>query len=326
MGYVLQRMADDFTDDQTILGQLDARLGRVHARQRLGIERDHEQRVFGGGGRNFFHIENWYAARSIIRNGLKLCGLYHRARRNAADIQVRENSVAIRRLPTAFEGFTILHMSDLHVDMSVDAMERLVELVGALNYDICVMTGDYRGETFGPFGATLDGLRRICDRLTGPAYGVLGNHDTVLMLPGMEAMGIKVLMNEVEVIDRSGERLHLAGVDDPHFYRVDNIQKVAQDIPDDAPSILLSHTAEIHRQAAHAGFDLMLVGHTHGGQLCLPGGIPVILDSAQSRRFTAGPWRYNDMAGYTNVGAGTSIQPVRLNCLPEVTLHELRRA
>src|SRR5476651_2093234 len=73
-----------------------------------------------------------------------------------------------------------------------------------------------------------------------------------------------------------------------------------------------------------AGFNLLLSGHTHGGQLCLPGGIPVKLEAALPRSMGAGPWHYAGMAGYTSVGVGTSLLPVRLNCPPEITLHTFR--
>jgi uncharacterized protein len=94
--------------------------------------------------------------------------------------------------------------------------------------------------------------------------------------------------------------------------------------PPDEFSILLSHTPEVYQQAAHAEFDLLLSGHTHGGQICLPGRIPLSLDSVLPRRFGAGPWRYHDMQGYTSVGAGCSIVPARFNCPPEITIHYLR--
>jgi uncharacterized protein len=90
--------------------------------------------------------------------------------------------------------------------------------------------------------------------------------------------------------------------------------------------LLLSHTPEPYRQAAHAGVDLMLSGHTHGGQVCLPGGIPILTDTPTPRAYVRGPWRYRAMAGYTSVGCGSSVVDVRLNCLPELTLHQLRRA
>src|SRR4051794_18429344 len=299
-----------------IAQRLEERLGRVHARQRLGIEDTHEAQICGQ-GLNFFHIENWYANPSVIRAVLRASGLYARGKRNAARVRLLTNRVSSPRLPEAFHGFRILHLSDLHADMSGAAMIRVGELVTGLDYDICVLTGDFRGKTFGPFEASLDGVARVLSALTGPVYGVLGNHDTIRMVPGLEDLGIRMLLNECEVIERGEQRLHLAGVDDPHFYRVHNIEKAAAEIPEGGFSILLSHTPEIYRQAAHAGFDLMLAGHTHGGQICLPGSIPITLDSSLPRAYGSGAWMYHGMAGYTSVGAGSSIVAVRLNCLPE---------
>lgn len=310
--------------DHDILARLEQRLGRLHARQRLGIECDHEAQIFGQ-GLTLLHLENWYSAQSLIRAALKLSGLYWRARRNAERIIVKQNEVRSKDLPLRFDGFTILHISDMHVDMNEAAMRRLIELVGELRYDLCVLTGDFRGKTFGPFEDTLDGVGRVRTHLRGPIYGVLGNHDTIQMVPGLEAMGMRILINECEVISRDDEQIFLAGVDDAHFYRMDNIEKASLQIPDRAFSILLSHTPEIYRQAAHAQFSLMLSGHTHGGQICLPGSIPITLESALPRRMGAGAWQYQNMTGYTSVGAGSSVVPVRLNCPPEITLHCLRR-
>jgi predicted MPP superfamily phosphohydrolase len=108
------------------------------------------------------------------------------------------------------------------------------------------------------------------------------------MLPHLEQMEIRMLMNESIAIERNGARLHLPGIHDAHFYRVDNMEKAAGHIPHDECSILLSHTPEIYRQAAHGGFDLMLSGRTHGGQICLPGGVPLALASILPRRLGAG--------------------------------------
>jgi len=310
--------------NKEILLKLEQRLGRLHARQRLGIEMEHEAQIFGQ-GINFFHVENWYSIHSVIRTVLKLTGLYWRGRRNAERIRVVHNEVRVKELPPLFDGFTILHISDMHVDMNEGAMSRLIELVGGLQYDLCALTGDYRAKTFGPFDAALDGLARVRAHLIGPVYGVLGNHDTIQMIPGLEAMGIRMLLNESEAIVRGNQQIHLAGIDDAHYYRVDNIEKTASKIPDGEFSILLSHTPEIFRQAAYADFNLLLSGHTHGGQICLPGSIPITLDSILPRRLGAGAWRFHDMIGYTSVGAGSCIVAVRLNCPPEITLHHLRR-
>jgi predicted MPP superfamily phosphohydrolase len=137
-------------------------------------------------------------------------------------------------------------------------------------------------------------------------------------------MGIRMLLNESETIERGDQRIHLAGIDDAHFYRADNIEKAATGIPSAEFSILLSHTPEIYRQAALAEFDLLLSGHTHGGQICLPGGIPITLDSVLPRYMGSGAWKYRNLIGYTSVGAGSSIVPVRFNCPPEITLHRLQ--
>ena len=307
------------------VAELEKRLGRLHARQRIGVERDHEGQIFGQ-GLNFFHVENSKFSAFLIETVLKLSGTYWRGARNAGNVALRQNTVRLARLPAAFDGFTILHLSDLHCDMSGPAMARVCDLLLQVAYDICVLTGDFRAQTFGPFDTCLEGVAALRQKLVRPVFGVLGNHDTIWMLPHLESMGIRMLMNEAVAIEQGGAQLHLAGIDDAHFYRTDNIEKAAERIPHDACSILLTHTPEIYRQAAHAGFDLLLSGHTHGGQICLPGGIPITLDSRLPRQLGAGAWRHHDMVGYTSVGAGSSVVPVRFNCRPEITLHRLERA
>jgi len=308
---------------ETVLTKLEQRLGgRLYAKQRLGIEKDHEAQIFGQ-GLTFFHVENWYSIHSVIRTLFKLTGLYWRGLANAARVQVRYNDLHFKKLPSAFNGFTLLHMSDFHADMNDGAMCRLEEILPDLNYDLCVLTGDYRGATFGKFDEALARMQAVLACIKRPVYGVLGNHDTIRMVPDLEAMGIRMLLNECQPIMRGDMTIYLAGIDDAHYFRVDNIEKAASGIPHEAFSILLSHTPEIYRQAAHAGFDLLLSGHTHGGQICLPGSIPITLDSVLPRRFGAGAWEYHNMAGYTSTGVGSSIVAVRINCLPEITLHRL---
>jgi len=310
--------------NQTVYDRLSQRLGRVHLRQRLSLESEYEAQVFRR-GTHYFHLENWYPAHAVIRASLSLVGLHGRGRRNALKIRIVHNDVRLAALPAAFDGYTILHLSDLHLDMSEDFVDALIERVRAVDYDLCVLTGDYRYRTRGPYEPALAGLARLRPHLKEPVYAVLGNHDSIRMVPGMEDLGIRVLLNESVRLERHGAMIHLAGIDDAHYYRVDNLHKAAHDIPHQEVSILLSHTPEPFRNAAHADFKLMLCGHTHGGQICLPGGIPLITDADCPRAYVRGPWRYHDLAGYTSVGAGSSIVDVRLNCLPEITLHRLQR-
>lgn len=308
--------------ERTALAGLEPRLGRLHVRQRLGLENDYEARVFHK-GTHFFHLENWYSVHSLIRNSLRMVGLHGRGRRNALAIQVRENEIVLPNLPRAFDGFTLLQLTDLHVDMNREFVHTLIEVVRPLDYDLCVLTGDYRARTFGPFHPTLDGLQRLRVHLKKTTYAVLGNHDTIRMAPGMEEMGYRLLINEQVTLQRDGEAIYLAGIDDAHYYHMENFHRAAHDIPAGACSILLSHTPEAYQHAAHADFNLMLCGHTHGGQICLPGGVPLLTDADCPRALARGAWKYHDLIGYTSVGAGSCIVDVRLNCLPEVTLHRL---
>lgn len=304
--------------------KLERRIGRIHLRQRLGIEAEHGTQVFGR-GRNFFHIENWYSIHALIRFTLRSLGLYRRGVRNTTAVRIVHNEVALVNLPAAFEGFTLLQVSDLHLDMNPAFTDTLIQRLGQVNYDICVLTGDFRAKTFGDYRAATAELERVRVCINTPVYAILGNHDTIRMVPALEAMGIALLMNESVTIARDGVCIYLAGIDDPHYYQVDNLEKAAHDIPLDATSILLSHSPETYRLAAHAGFDLMLSGHTHGGQICLPGGIALMTNAACPRRLCAGAWRYHEMQGYTSMGLGTSVVEVRYNCPPEITLHRLRR-
>lgn len=303
--------------------RLEQRLGRVHLQQRLGIEAEHATQIFGR-GRTFFHIENWYSIHTLIRLTLYAAGLYGRGQRNATALRIRCNEVILPRLPVAFDGFTLLHLSDLHLDAHPAYPATLIEHLPQVDYDVCVITGDFRAKTYGPHKAAIAALAQVRPYLRDPVYAVLGNHDSICMTGDIEQLGITLLLNESVALEREGATIYLAGIDDPHYYRVDNFHKAAADIPHNATAILLAHSPEPYRLAAHAGFDLMLSGHTHGGQICLPGGIALMTNANCPRRFCKGPWRYHTMQGYTSVGSGASVVGVRFNCPPEMTVHRLR--
>ncbi|HYE35142.1 metallophosphoesterase [Methylocaldum sp.] len=305
---------------------LEQRVGRCHLNQRLGIEHDFEARVFGQ-GRTLFHIENWYSVHGLMRYLLRLLWLHSRGRENARTIEIRHNEIVLERLPRAFDGFTLLHLTDLHLDIEEDIPQALIDAVNRVDgYDICVLTGDFRAKTFGPYEPALTAMQRVRPFLKEPVYGVLGNHDTIRMAPRLENLGIRMLLNESTPLTRGDATIYLAGIDDPHYYRADNLEKATDQIPEGSFSILLSHSPETYRHAAYASFDVMLSGHTHGGQICLPGRIPIMLNAKAPRAFCNGPWRYHSLQGYTSAGSGVSIVDVRLNCPPEITLHRLRCA
>ena len=305
-------LSDCAPDEQRDLALLGERIGATHLRQRLGLEGE--------------RLNGPRLQHRLIRAGLTLGGLRKRGRRNVLNIQVRHNTVQLAHLPADFDGATLLHISDPHLDMDAAFLDHLIDSVQGLSFDACVLTGDFRFHGFGPYQAVLDALARLRPHLGAQVQTVLGNHDSIRMVVGMEMRGFPVLMNESVRLQRGTASLALVGIDDAHYFRTHNLHKAMADVAQDDCVVLLSHTPEPYRQAAHAGVDLMLSGHTHGGQVCLPGGFPILTDTPTPRAYVRGPWRYRDMAGYTSVGCGSSVVDVRLNCLPELTLHSLRCA
>ena len=297
---------------------MDAALAR-----RKELERRHaDTRVFGG-GKTFFHPENSLFSASLIRRVLQMTGLLDRGRRNAMDIGIRENIVTLPRLPDVFDGFTVLHISDPHLDSRPDFPLRLAEVVAPLQYDLCVLTGDYRFHTDGDPRPALSGLSVLRQVLQGTCYAVLGNHDGSEMIPDMIAMGYHLLYNTAVPVERSGENIYMVGVDDPHFFQTDDLGMALDSVPDGVVRVLLAHSPEIYQVAEAADVDLLLCGHTHGGQIALPGGRVLYANARCPDRITSGNWQYGSLRGYTSVGAGSSVVDVRFNCRPEVTLHRL---
>ena len=302
--------------------ELQARLGKALYAQRIHFQKHYESRMFGHGV-VFCHIENMLWVHWLMRLVLKMAGLYGRGQRNALAVQVRHNRIAVKGLPAEFDGYTLLQLSDLHLDINPKLADAVARVIAPLKYDDCVVTGDFRAKTYGAPDCALDGLARLRPYLRGAVYGVMGNHDFIEMLPAMEAMGIRFLMNEHVMLQRGAAQVCLAGVDDIHFYGTDNIQKAAAHLDHHVPAILLSHSPEIYGKAAACGFDVLLCGHTHGGQICLPGGIPLLKNSRVSGKMVRGAWEYRGMKAYTSVGTGSSGLDVRFWCPPEVTLHTL---
>ena len=137
-------------DLDEVMRRLEGRLGRLHAKLRLGMEREHEQQAFGQ-GLTFLHIENMPLVQVTIEALLRATGTYWRGRANASKVSLRRNDVHMGHLSRAFDGFSLLHLSDLHADMSAPALERVHRIVRDLHYDLCVLTGDFRGRTFGDY-------------------------------------------------------------------------------------------------------------------------------------------------------------------------------
>ena len=253
----------------------------------------------------------------------KKLGLYKRGYNNFLNIRVVENKVRLANLPDAFHGFRILQMADLHCDLDNKFRGAVIKSIRDLVYDICINTGDFRNRTYDCHLASMAGTREIYQHIHKPCYGVLGNHDFIEKADTLEEMGIRLLLNESVPLEQDGQKLWLAGVDDPHLYRSDDLPRAMQRVPENACVLLLAHSPEIYKEAAAAGISYMFSGHTHGGQICLPGGFIVARHVKIPRKYCRGPWRYKTLKAYTSLGTGASTAPIRFNCPPEVVIHTL---
>jgi len=303
---------------------LKRRIGGDHLAARLRLQVNHSAKYFGRGFGGF-HWENIGVLPQILKFLLKTLGFLSKGTKNAGDYEIVAVDVQLAGLPEPFEGFRILQLSDIHIDGMPDSGERLISIVAKLNFDLCVLTGDFRFHTFGDFGPALKGMGKLAAsiRCRYGILGILGNHDFVEMVPELESFGIRMLLNETTAIEKDGTVIHVSGLDDPHFYGVDELEKALTDVPGDEINLLLVHSPEIIPAAARAGVNYYLCGHTHGGQICLPRRIPILINANCARTFVSGFWKYENMSGYTSRGAGASGLAVRFFCPPEITLHRL---
>ena len=257
--------------------------------------------------------------------GLRLTPLHARGRRNALDVRRTELELAIPGLPPAFDGYRLLHVSDSHLDVFPEIAEVAHRLLDGIEVDLLAVTGDIRGDQQAPVerspGLLAQALRGL--RVRGHRVAILGNHDPVEMADALHASGFEVLVNRTFVIERGRDCLSLTGLDDVHnFYSA--AAHAALRNAGGGFRIALVHSAEMADHAAAAGFALYLAGHSHGGQICLPGGRPLVTQLTRCRHAAVGLWRHGPMLGYTSCGLGVSPPPVRFHCRGEVALITLR--
>ena len=257
---------------------------------------------------------------------LKVFGFYGAGVRNALDIQSTEIELSFAGLPRAFDGYRILHVSDPHFDTLAGIEAALLRRLDNIDADLCVLTGDYMHRLDCPLDESIPPMRRMTAAISARdgIVATLGNHDNAGMAAPLEDLGIRVLVNESLAIKRGGDRIVLTGTDDVHWFHTDEAEKALAEAPGGF-KIALVHSPEIAQVAARAGYALYLGGHTHGGQICLPGGRPVVSKLANNRAFVSGLWRCGGMIGFTNSGAGVSFLPVRFNSRSEVALIVLKR-
>jgi predicted MPP superfamily phosphohydrolase len=253
-------------------------------------------------------------------------------------LQLKKIEIPLRRLPHQFDGFTVVQLSDFHYEEEFSAIpiRRSVDLVNSLHPDLVVFTGDFVTAPMFQFGrhaalvaanavfpcaAVLSGIKASMG-----SFAVLGNHDAysnpALVASGLRSHGIPLLKNSCVPIERDGARFWLAGIDDALEGQPD-LAAAIKKIPPGEPIILLAHEPDFADEAALTPVDLQLSGHSHGGQIWIPGiGAPWLPSLA--RNYPRGFYKIENMLLYTNIGIGTIRAPIRINCIPEITHITLR--
>ncbi len=274
-----------------------------------------------------FNFEHFFFYRVVLNLFFRITGTYRAGLRNALNIVVREYDFVLDNLPPAFDGFRILYLSDLHIDGNPDLLQAVLDRTKEVEVDICVFGGDYRMAVYGAIQPALRSLRQIVKQVRAAEgiFGILGNHDCIEMLPDLEEAGIVMLVNDAWPVERQGQRLWLAGIDDPHFYRTHDLAMTFAKINKGEFSIFLSHSPEAYQEAAAYQPDLYLCGHTHGGQICLPGEFALFTNCRAPRALCHGPWQYEGMPGFTGRGVGASGVPLRFNCPGEIVVLTLKQ-
>lgn len=293
--------------------------------KRKDIERLNGRYCPHRGLRKWLRWENLSFLEPVLEGFLKGCGLYQRGYKNVLNLQLSKTTFYFSKLPIEFDGFRILWISDLHSDRIEGLLQRIFDIIEPLSWDLAVIGGDF---CFGHSMTAKAGehARQLATYLVkkSTVLAVLGNHDFSEIAEILATSGVEVLLNRSKDIRRGNQRIWFVGIDDCHYFRSDELDLATKDIDNSEFKILLSHSPEIYRQAARMGFDLLISGHTHGGQICLWGGIPLVSSIDAPRKCIRGVWQEGTMVGFTSQGAGASGVAVRFNCRGQINLLTLR--
>ncbi len=260
-------------------------------------------------------------------------------------IEVRRQTIPLPTLPDALDGLTITQVSDLHLGPYVDVedVRTTVKLANELNADVIVLTGDFVYRSAGYSRACARELQAL--RARHGVYAVLGNHDMWTdadeVAGNLTDAGITVLRNQRTALEVDGARLWLLGIEDAGYtgrlgdsfrrFRfhwrsaAQALEQLLDGLPKRVPRLLLVHNPDFTEMVPAGQIDLVLCGHTHGGQVRLPViGAPVV-PSCFGQKYVSGFVRNANTLVYVNRGIGMTALPVRFNCRPEITIFRLQK-
>ena len=251
---------------------------------------------------------------------------YAKLQRNALDLRLRKFDIFTPNLPFQFDYYNILHISDMHLGCVSGLEDVILKKIKGISVDLLVFTGDYWAEFSGPTSPVIRFFEQIIEtvQVKDAIIATLGNHDTYEFVAPLEKLGIYVLAYETLMISRDSDKIYFTGIDDTWAFSHRPVEELVE--PPDGFCTFLSHTPDTALTASMLGYSVFLCGHTHGGQLCLPGGVPIVTRTRKHRNYASGGlWFCEGMIGYTNPGAGSSGIPVRMNCPPEIALITYRK-
>jgi predicted MPP superfamily phosphohydrolase len=276
---------------------------------------------------HFLNIEDSIYYHIFMKTVFRFLGIYEKGKQNALQLETCSVSFHLDNLPASFDNYTILFISDLHLDGLEGLTEKAQSVVKGLPVDLCIIGGDLRMETHGPFGDAMLHLERLIPDIQTKdgIIGILGNHDCTEIIEPMGKLGVEFLVNDAKPIRRNGEEIWIVGVDDPHYYKCHDLEMAFSGVPSGAFTIFAAHSNEIYKEAAQYGSKLYLCGHSHAGQIQVRPWGPIFTHSRAPRRLCWGSWDYRGMLGYTSGGVGVSGVPVRFCSRGELSLITLKK-
>jgi uncharacterized protein len=277
--------------------------------------------------------------KSYILLALLVVGIFFSYHQNNF-ITVTRMTLEPQQLPQGFDGFKIVHLSDLHDKTFGEEQHRLVSKVRAAKPDIIVFTGDLidgRKHDEKPALILMKELVKIA-----PVYYVIGNHEVYtgkisLLEEEMEKLGMEFLRNSAASFQRNGDKIDILGIDDPiantrQAYKRGSfvagcMERALEQSSEDSFKILLSHRPELLSIYAEYNIDLIFTGHAHGGQVRLPfiGGL-IAPEQGFFPKYTAGKHGEGKLTMIISRGLGNSIVPQRIFNRPQVIVVTLRKS
>ncbi len=236
--------------------------------------------------------------------------------------------IIIPELDPVFDGFTVAHISDIHLGqwISTERLKGVIDLVNEQNPDIVAITGDFVSYAIDHLIEDLEECLKIL-KPQDVSLAVLGNHDHWLganrIRNVLKKSGIVDISNDVYTLKKKDASIYFAGVDSITLGK-HRLDMVMDKLPESGPAIMLAHEPDFADISSTTGrFSLQISGHSHGGQFIIPG-LGTFIRGSNFLKYPAGKYQVGEMIQYTNRGLGTNVFWIRINCPPEITVFSLK--